>query len=100
MSADNWTTCPRCERRHQDKARQMRAAADEAYGSVSVAEWKQMDADALAAGKPLEGRTFREDYEIDGADDGNVVVKYSGGCGVCCLSCDFRHEHLIDGIDA
>jgi len=61
MSADNWTTCPRCK-------------------------------------DPKE--SFREDYEIYGADEGTVTVSYSGSCTKCRLSLSFEDDHPIEGVNS
>jgi len=41
------------------------------------------------------GETFREDYEIYGAEDGTVMVSYHGQCGECKTKLEFKHEHVI-----
>lgn len=99
MSADNWDVCPRCELRHRNEALRLRADADAAYGKVSVEEWKLKDGAALEAAVNFKERTFREDYEIGGAQDGSIVVSYNGGCSICGLSLTFSHEVLIEGIE-
>jgi hypothetical protein len=45
------------------------------------------------------GDTFREDYQIYGADEGTVHVGYSGSCEKCGLRIDFDHEHEIPGVN-
>lgn len=98
MSADNWTVCPRCKARHELKAQKLRAAADHAYGTATIEQWKVLDADAHKAAEPFVEQTFREDYEISGAEDGAVGIDYRGGCGICGLSCSFKHSIPIEGI--
>jgi hypothetical protein len=44
------------------------------------------------------GDTFREDYEIYGAEDGTVTVTYSGSCQSCGLSLSFRDDREIPGV--
>lgn len=98
MSADNWAVCPRCMARARKAEADKLAEVMASYGTVPVAEF---DA-ARAAIKPVRDqdyRTFREDYEIYGAEGGLVQVSYSGHCDVCGLSLDFKDEHPIPGVD-
>lgn len=97
MSASHWAICPRCKARRQRKAD---AAADEAraaYGKVSVQEFDEMRTrvDELRAMDDEVDCNFREDYEIYGAEEGMVIVDYSGECRFCGLKLTFRHEHPL-----
>jgi hypothetical protein len=85
MSADNWAICPRCLSEATDKhaAKERRVAA--LYGKVPVEEFDAQRA-ALAEIDPEKFRTFREDYEFYGAEDGEVHASYSGGCTTCKMS--------------
>ena len=96
MSADNWAVCPRCEKKRQAKIRETEAEVTAAYGKVSVDKFDAMR-ESLAELRTAEPvQTFREDYEVTGAEDGVVVVSYSGHCRVCRLACTFRHEEPLD----
>ena len=64
MSADNWAICPRCLKRAPE-------GAD---------KW--------------EYQTFREDYEIWGAEEGFIEVNYSGTCRACGLHLDFEMPRI------
>lgn len=96
MSADNWAVCPRCDQRRQDEIRAMDIDIAESYGSLTIEEFdrKRLERDEFAANKTPE--TFREDYEIYGAEDGEVRVSYSGGCKNCGLGIKFEHAHPLD----
>ena len=99
MSADNWTTCPRCTRRREEKLRASAIKVAEAYGKVPVEEWDAMrsaQSDAEAEGQE---HTLREDYEFYGADEGEVVSSYSCSCTKCGLHLSFTNHHPIEGID-
>lgn len=37
-------------------------------------------------------RTFREDWDIYGADTGTVTISYRGGCAQCGVTCEFEHD--------
>lgn len=94
MSADNWAICPRCLSEAQDAraAEERRVAA--LYGTVTVEEFDAARA-ALVDVKPEDYRTFREDYEIYGAEEGEVQASYSGGCTKCLLSVDLETSKLF-----
>ena len=100
MSADNWATCPRCKYRHAKKYDEARSLADTSYGKVSREEWISLDSAAQALSLELETQTFREDYEIYGADEGEIEVNYRGNCGECGLSVTLKHTHKIDGVQS
>lgn len=94
MPADNWAECPRCT---TQAAAAHAARRDELAPVLSATELDR------AIGLHIDGadyRTFREDYEITGAEYGTVRVTYSGECAVCGLSLEFEHEHEIDGLPA
>lgn len=42
---------------------------------------------------------FREDYEIYGAEDGAVIVSYSGVCEECNLRLQFETTTPIPGVE-
>lgn len=44
-----------------------------------------------------DARTFREDYEIYGAETGTVTVSYRGECQRCNLLLEFETTHPIPG---
>lgn len=100
MGASNWAMCPRCKLNRQAAADTAREKADGAYGRVTLEDFDKVraEADRLAAAVDGPGidPTFREDYEITGAEDGAVSVSYGGGCIVCGLSLSFEHTHPLD----
>jgi hypothetical protein len=99
MSADNWAICPRCIKRAEaDRAAQI-AATGASYGKVSEQEYVEA-VKAIRDVNPEDFRTFREDYEICGAKDGEVTVSYSGSCSVCGISLSFTDHHAIPGVQA
>jgi hypothetical protein len=100
MSADNWAKCPRCKARLGAEIARRGSEVEASYGQVPAAEYGQAVSDlAEMATTPLEA-TFREDYEIYGADEGTVVVSYSGFCEVCRLTLTFKSETPIPDVDA
>ena len=96
MSADNWTQCPRCLKRRGMEAENKAVQVDAAYGNVPVGEFDKLRSElADLRSYPIDN-TFREDYEILGAEDGTVEVRYSGSCGTCNLRTEFKHSHEIN----
>lgn len=92
MSADNWAICPRCKLGGEVEHQGNIDRAAEAYGKVDPDEYEAL---REIARRPLDlepFRTFREDYEFYGADEGTVVATYEGECSVCSLHVKFRHE--------
>ncbi|MFD4946998.1 hypothetical protein ACFWNT_31850 [Streptomyces sp. NPDC058409] len=99
MSANNYTTCPRCEHQHQENLRQMAVELAEAYGKLPLEEWERMRQDHEAAKQARLEETFREDYEFHGAETGEVTASYRGTCSRCALSTSFEHKHQIEGVN-
>lgn len=99
MSADNWTVCPRCQARRNRELRDMDQEIAESYRQVPLDEYMQMQAERDVMREETLLRTFREDYEFYGADEGTVTVDYSGSCQKCGLETHFDHEHKIEGVD-
>lgn len=95
MSADNWAICPRC----LDRAKAERAAKFEAariaYGNVEPEEYERLRSEAQVEIDPEQFRTFREDYEFWGAEDGKVGASYKGRCQTCDLSAGFEREKVF-----
>ncbi|MFO0801449.1 MAG: hypothetical protein U0804_28620 [Gemmataceae bacterium] len=98
MSADNWTTCPRCVKRAQKAAEKLKADAAAAYGKVSEAVYTDMK-ERAAKGPEKVKQHFREDYEQGVDADGRLYVIYHGWCEDCGYGVDFKHEHQVSGID-
>lgn len=107
MSADNWAVCPKCVANEEKRLRSVLDSAvklrDESYGKVPVVAFNEIHARAMEAERNLDAlsdrleefRTFREDYEIWGAEECAVQVGYSGGCSKCRLSLEFTHKHEV-----
>jgi hypothetical protein len=98
MGADNWAICPRCKRRHEKQAEKMRLEADNAYGTVSVDDWKALDDAAIKAAEPFTAATFREDYEL-GVVGPEFYARYSGNCSECGLTHKFEVDQPVAGVE-
>ena len=102
MSADNWAHCPCCTSVALAEFEAREAAVQASYGVVPVDEFdaaRKRLADDKAAFERREP-TFREDYEISGAEEGVISVSYSGRCRKCGLNLSFADEHPIPGFEA
>jgi hypothetical protein len=100
VSADNWAKCPRCQLALNGTVSTLARRLTEAYGKVTAEEYAELQVQ-LTEATAHAGRghaTFREDYEIYGAEDGVITVSYSGGCRECGLSLDFTDTHPIPGL--
>lgn len=103
MSADNWTTCYACRtKRDSDIAEQIgkeQKRLEHAYGAIPQDEYDALQAHVgatiAAIGNSLLEKTFREDYEIYGAETGVVTVSYGGSCTVCGYGTSFEDQHPI-----
>lgn len=67
---------------------------------VSIEEFDRLRAKAQDLALITESdadryRTFREDYEITGAETGVVLVGYSGRCDKCGLAWSFEHSQVL-----
>lgn len=98
MSASNWATCPRCLARAKKAEAGQLAAVMATYGKVPVEEFDQSRA-AIKPVRESDHKTFREDYEITGAETGEVTVSYGGSCSACGLSLEFESPWPIEGVD-
>ena len=95
MSADNWAQCPKCAQKRTDLAIEAERELHESYGVIPADKWMQLRADLEAIKAREPDASFREDYEIYGAEDGVVTVSYSGACMVCDLNIKFKEEHPL-----
>jgi len=104
VSADNWTTCYACRTKHDgdiaERIAKEQKRLEHAYGTIPQDEYDALRAQAGAAVAairewPLE-KTFREDYEIYGAETGVVTVSYGGSCTVCGYGTSFEERHPIE----
>lgn len=91
MSADNWAVCPRCKKNEMNNIAELDRRAEESYGKVSIDDFIVMRLEAQKRREALPDRiaTFREDYEIFGAEDGAIEINYSGYCTECGLKLKF-----------
>lgn len=87
MSADNWAQCPKCLAEAAEEIEAMEKNVRDAYGNVDVDTFDDMRNDLAtlcdAQNEYNFKRTFREDYEFYGADEGALHISYRGGCTVC-----------------
>lgn len=98
MSADNWTTCPRCTKRREAEIEAAEREVAEAYGKVPLDEWEEMGRRKSELITRTPDHTLREDYEFHGASDGEVIAEYSASCDICDLRVSFTHRHPIKGL--
>jgi hypothetical protein len=96
MSASNWSSCPACKARAEERQRVAARRTERAYGTVPVAEYERLRAEAE---RPVElGATLREDYEIGVTDGGRFYVTYRCRCQEpgCWFVFRFQDEEQVD----
>lgn len=87
MSADNWTSCPACYQAAVCAYENARDAITADYGQVPMEEFEKRRAALEQPDRESQAfRTFREDYEFYGANEGTVHWNYKGCCSNCNLS--------------
>ncbi len=92
MSANYWAICPRCKNRAIRERSAISDQVREAYGNVPVEEWEALSNRVRAPLDEETFRTFREDYEFYGAEEGTIIASYGGSCDVCGLSAELHSE--------
>lgn len=95
MSASNWAACPRCIDNARAAWAEKLKAVEAAYGQIPIEDFDRLrsEAAAIEVNPAAEAfQTFREDYEIYGADRGSIRIEYGGGCDTCGLSFSFQDE--------
>lgn len=89
MSADNWTTCPKCQQEQAKELEQLQVRVDQSYGKVSAKEYLGMV--TQLENPPKLNATLGETYEI-GILKGKFYVRY----GASCRKCGFTYEYKMD----
>jgi hypothetical protein len=64
------------------------------YGKVPLETWVRLRSEVKKV-DPEHYRTFREDYEFYGVQDGEVIAQYGGQCSVCGLSCEINTSKVF-----
>jgi hypothetical protein len=105
MSANNWTTCPRCYvtqvAARKNLAENLLREAKASYGKVPHEEYHRLllEADsARAAAEKLHDsfpETLREDYELGINDNDDFTVDYGATCTQCNWKFTFKHEQKV-----
>jgi hypothetical protein len=94
VSADNWTSCPACEEKHDAELLKRGAELQASYGKVSVEEFDALRRTFKAFASKRHADSFREDYEM-GVHAGEFFVDYHGECQDCGFSHTFEHRELL-----
>lgn len=89
MSANNWTTCPKCKRKKEDAAERLRKKALAAYGTVSAGQYADMLGMARDAKEVPLQNSMREDYELGVDSEGRFSIAYRANCTACGFIFDY-----------
>jgi hypothetical protein len=90
MSADRWSTCPRCKVRFDEARKDYAARTDALYGQVSAEEFMQFLAREERPQRPSD--TLREDYEVYMRDTGVLCIDYYASCEACGFQFHYENE--------
>ena len=90
MGADNWRTCPQCEKLSKDTRNAKIEKANKQYGKISVDEFRAAIAEAERPVKIEE--SLREDYEQGIDDHVTYCVSFRASCSACGFKFHFSHE--------
>lgn len=88
MSADRWTTCPKCDKRRIDAIK----AIEESYGKVSAKDYIMML--NKVNNDCNTDSSLREDYE-QGINDGVYSVNYRANCNKCGFKYNYKFEKEV-----
>lgn len=89
MSADNWTTCPKCKSNKEDVIKKTRLEAEKSYGKVTSDKFLSLINDISNEENKEPDETLREDYEI-GMDEGkSFSINYRASCSAC----EFKYNY-------
>lgn len=99
MSADNWAKCPRCADTDTAEIKELENDLRDSYGKVSLEEYENLQTQIEEAKYQIKQNsakaTFREDYEIYGAETGILTISYRGVCNMCGLSNKINEERYF-----
>jgi hypothetical protein len=98
MSADNWTTCPKCGGHgpDYDRADRLDREAAVAYGTISSEKYLVLLERAREFRESLGDpeQTLRENYEL-GINDKEFSISYRASCDNCKYEFKFNHEEEL-----
>lgn len=87
MSADNWTTCPKCKIKHEEQLAADQRRVSSSYGRVPAEKYVEA-VRKLENPKQLE-QTLREDYSQGIDENGEYSCSYGASCQECGFSFSF-----------
>lgn len=92
MSADNWTTCPKCKWNEEKKKEKDIKKLNKYYGKIPASEFAEK---YKKINEPiLIDCTLREDYEI-GISDGLFEGEYRASCSECKFSFEWKDSKIV-----
>jgi hypothetical protein len=94
MSADNWTICPACQKRHNSERRIAAKSLRDCYGKVTPEEYEKRRSVFEAESKEELKLTLREDYFFDMTIEGNFTACYQCYCD-CGVEYRFKKEEKV-----
>lgn len=95
MSANNWTTCPKCLKKRDGAHRSLQADTKALYGKIPEELYTQRVAEMKATLAEEMEESLREDWELGIGSDGGFFVHYRGQCDKCNFEHKFKHEEKL-----
>lgn len=99
MSADNWAVCPRCLHEAGQRLEALQEHVRAQYGKVPMEEWDEISTALTEEVDEEKYQTFREDYEIFGAETGVLQIRYKGRCTFCGLGTEVKEQRQFWIVD-
>lgn len=96
MSADGYSQCPRCLRRHKEEVDRLTQQLAEAYGKMGHDEYEALAGKLSEAQDSTPMDNMRENWEFYGVATGTLHVDYSAVCRICSLEVNYQDTKVID----
>jgi len=96
MSADNYTTCPKCFKHEKDKEKKDIEATNEAYGKISREKFLQLVESLNKRYTITRDDSLRENYEFYLSETGYFTVSYYSSCSKCDFEYSFHHTEQLE----
>jgi hypothetical protein len=93
MSANRWSSCPKCYANAVKEAERRARVAAESYGKVSPEEYLELR--GAAENPPDVEPTMREDWDLGVEPDGTFSIDYRASCNICGFRFRFKQEAAV-----
>lgn len=91
MSPDNWATCPKCTKNHQDNYESLKQKANDSYGKINPDEYIKLIESLNILHHSEPGINLAEYYEI-GILKNEFFIRYHAHC----TKCGFEYKYNLN----